>query len=59
MFLVLFASIVDNVIEDDSIVPILVEKQPVDNLVNNSSTTTTEENSSFFTPLGKYLASYN
>ena len=49
----MFVLIVDNVIEDDNIVPILVKRQPVDNVE-----TTTEEDESFFTPLGKYLSFY-
>ena len=45
----MFVLVVDNVIEDDNIVPILVK--PVDNVE-----TATEEDESFFTPLGKYLS---
>ena len=45
----MFVLVVDSVIEDDNIVPILVK--PVDNVE-----TTTEDDESFFTPLGKYLS---
>ena len=47
----MFVLVVDSVIEDDNIVPILVK--PVDNVE-----TTTEDDESFFTPLGKYLSFY-
>ena len=49
----MFVLVVDNVIEDDNIVPNLVKGQPVDNVE-----TTTDGDESFFTPLGKYLSFY-
>ena len=51
-YFTMFVLIVENVNEDDNIVPSLVKVQPVGNVETNTGT---EDDELFFTPLGKYF----